>query len=115
MPQIEKGQWALITGGSSGIGSCFALQLAERGMNLTLVGRDKNALRNVAQKICCKNGVVVETESVDFVKEPERLKDFAERRSYDLLCNNAGMGAYGQYLNIAWERHRDTILLNAWP
>lgn len=112
MPKIRKGQWALVTGGSSGIGSCFALQLAERGMNLTLVGRDKSDLQNVAQTIRYKNGVVVETESVDFVKEPERIKEFAERRTYDLLCNNAGMGAYGRYLDVNWERHRDTVLLN---
>jgi NAD(P)-dependent dehydrogenase (short-subunit alcohol dehydrogenase family) len=42
--RFEAGQWALILGGSSGFGLASAQALAERGMNLCLVHRDRRAL-----------------------------------------------------------------------
>lgn len=36
-----KGEWAIVTGASEGIGREFALQLARAGFNLTLVSRTK--------------------------------------------------------------------------
>jgi len=42
--RFEPGQWAVILGGSSGFGLASAQALAERGMNLCLVHRDRRAL-----------------------------------------------------------------------
>jgi len=42
--RFEAGQWAVILGGSSGFGLATAQALAERGMNLCLVHRDRRAL-----------------------------------------------------------------------
>jgi NAD(P)-dependent dehydrogenase (short-subunit alcohol dehydrogenase family) len=42
--RFEAGQWAVILGGSSGFGLASAQALAERGMNLCLVHRDRRAL-----------------------------------------------------------------------
>jgi len=42
--RFEPGQWAVILGGSSGFGLATAQLLAERGMNLCLVHRDRRAV-----------------------------------------------------------------------
>jgi short-subunit dehydrogenase len=42
---------ALITGGSSGIGSVYADRLARRGYDLILAGRDQQRLESSAAKL----------------------------------------------------------------
>jgi NADP-dependent 3-hydroxy acid dehydrogenase YdfG len=44
------GQTAVVTGASSGIGSAIALALAAEGMALHLIGRNRDALDNVAEQ-----------------------------------------------------------------
>ncbi|MGC8830172.1 MAG: SDR family NAD(P)-dependent oxidoreductase [Verrucomicrobiia bacterium] len=93
-----KGQWALITGASSGIGEATALAFAEKGSNLLLGARRVERLKSVADK-CLKNGAasaqyhyldVSKTTSVEeFVNW---TKSFTDRLG--VLVNNAG-GAKG--------------------
>jgi short-subunit dehydrogenase len=64
----KYGPWALVVGGSEGIGSAFARKLAERGLNLVLVARKPGPLEEMASEIR-KLGVQVRTLSVD-VSEP---------------------------------------------
>lgn len=45
-----KGEWALITGASEGIGEEYATQLAKNGFNILLISRTKENLDKVAQK-----------------------------------------------------------------
>ncbi|XP_062110537.1 very-long-chain 3-oxoacyl-CoA reductase-like protein At1g24470 [Humulus lupulus] len=45
------GSWAMITGATDGIGKAFAIQLAEKGLNLILVGRNSNKLQTVSKEI----------------------------------------------------------------
>jgi len=40
-----------VTGGSSGIGKCIALEAAKIGANVTIVARNKNRLRSALEEI----------------------------------------------------------------
>ncbi|HTJ62233.1 MAG TPA: SDR family NAD(P)-dependent oxidoreductase [Alphaproteobacteria bacterium] len=64
----KYGPWALVVGGSEGIGSAFARKLAERGLNLVLVARKPGPLEEVAAQIRML-GVEVHTLPVD-ISEP---------------------------------------------
>ncbi len=47
---LEKyGPWALIAGGSEGVGAEFATQLAEQGFDLVLLARKDGPLQETAQ------------------------------------------------------------------
>jgi uncharacterized protein len=86
---------ALITGASSGLGAEYARQLAARGIDLVLVGRDSEALDAVAATARAR-GVHVETLVADLVAARQRERVVARLRDdehpVDLLINNAGFG-----------------------
>ena len=46
-----KGSWALITGASDGIGKGYAFELARRGFNIILVGRNEEKLKTVEKEL----------------------------------------------------------------
>lgn len=85
---------ALITGGTSGIGSAFADALARRGFGLVLVARGSDRLESTAARL--RERFVVEVETIvadladpaDVARVAERVED--PRRPIDLLINNAG-------------------------
>jgi len=45
------GPWALIAGGSEGVGAAFAHKLAAKGLNLVLLARKPGPLAEVAQQV----------------------------------------------------------------
>lgn len=87
---------ALVTGGTSGIGLAFAVELAERGHDLVLVARDQERLAATAADLGARFGCTVETIAADLAVRDdldpiiERLTDAA--RPVDVLVNNAGFG-----------------------
>lgn len=95
---------ALITGASSGLGEEFARQLAGRGAEVVLVGRDRVALDRVRGEITDRYGVGAEvlradvTEGRDRARVVKRLSD--RDRPIEVLVNNAGFG-----LPLAFERN----------
>lgn len=46
-----KGSYAIITGGSDGVGKAFALNFAQQGFNLILVARNKSKLEAVKNEL----------------------------------------------------------------
>jgi short-subunit dehydrogenase len=86
---------AFITGASSGLGAEFARQLAARGMDLVLVGRDRDALDAVAGQ-ARRRGVDVEVLAADLLEPEERDRVVARvqdaQHPIDMLVNNAGFG-----------------------
>lgn len=87
---------ALITGASAGLGAEYARQLAERGADLVLVARDRDALAAVADEVRAASGVTVEVLPADLLATDDRARVVDRladpRRPVDLLVNNAGFG-----------------------
>ncbi|KAL0924431.1 hypothetical protein M5K25_005260 [Dendrobium thyrsiflorum] len=99
------GSWAVITGATDGIGRALAFQLARRGLNLVLVGRSPDKLRDVSAAITEKyNKVRIETVLIDFagdlVEGVARLKVAIEGMDVGILVNNAGISyPYAKYFH----------------
>src|SRR5512136_1130247 len=91
---------ALITGASAGLGSEFARQLAARGANLVLVARRKERLDGIAAELASRHGVTVDVLPADLSRDEEIRRvelRLAGGDPPDLLINNAGFGAAGQF------------------
>jgi short-subunit dehydrogenase len=92
----KYGPWALVTGGSDGIGLAFARQLAEAGVNLILVGRNADKLRAAAAEVEARGAQCV-TASIDLGAPgaPARVAEAAGDREVGLLVTNAGADPNG--------------------
>lgn len=89
------GKTAIVTGSSSGIGEAIAMTLAKEGVNVVLVARRKDKLKDVAQTIK-ENGkgqtLVVPTD-ISQQAEVENMVEKAKATfgQVDFLINNAGV------------------------
>lgn len=110
----KYGEWALITGASSGIGEAFAKRLGEMGMSLILVARRKEKLDEISKEIKSKNNVDVFILQQDLTKRDavENIKKAVEEREVGLLINNAGFGSTGEFAEGDSETDKDMILLS---
>ena len=87
--------WAIITGGSSGMGLEYARQLAEIGCNLLLVSNQKEELEKAAEELKQDREIQVLPHYQDLATETAAEELFAfcqsEGLPIDILINNAGM------------------------
>ncbi|KAL0821704.1 hypothetical protein ABMA28_005131 [Loxostege sticticalis] len=84
----------LVTGASSGIGAAIALKFAEAGANVAIVGRNKDKLKNVSEKIAkVGNKPLVIIADVTKENEPQRIVNETVKQfgKLDVLVNNAGV------------------------
>lgn len=91
----KYGPWAVITGGSEGVGRSFALRLAAAGVNLLLVARKPGPLAECAE-LCRARGIEVRTLSTDLA-EPSSAGAVAEAVGdveVGLLVHNAGANTH---------------------
>lgn len=92
MPDVAKyGPWAVIAGGSEGVGAEFATQLAGHGLNLMLIARRPGPLADTADS-CRQLGVQVHTIAVDLLDTESIWRISAETADLEvgLLIYNAG-------------------------
>ena len=122
MKSTLRGKTALITGASSGLGSDFARRLAQLGCGLILVARRNDRLREVQMEITSTSTISsTHTIPIEIIpadlnapEVPRQLYDRlrASGRQVDVLINNAGVGLYGEFAQVPWERTRDMIQLD---
>ncbi|KAL0424241.1 UNVERIFIED_CONTAM: Very-long-chain 3-oxoacyl-CoA reductase 1 [Sesamum radiatum] len=101
----KYGSWALITGPTDGIGKAFAFQLARKGLNLVLVGRNPDKLKEVSESIKSKYGSTqIKNVVVDFSGDLDdgvsRIKDAIQGLDIGVLINNVGVSyPYARFLH----------------
>jgi short-subunit dehydrogenase len=109
------GPWAVIAGGSEGIGVCIAAELAKAGINLVLVARKPEPLEALAAELRAGNGVEVRTLALDLTDAEMLAKVRAATDDIDvgLLVYNAGAShRTGPYLDWPLEDVIKVIRLN---
>jgi NAD(P)-dependent dehydrogenase (short-subunit alcohol dehydrogenase family) len=89
-----KGQVAIITGGTRGIGRATAERFAAEGANVALCARSQDALDQAAKEIEAAHGTKAMGISADIL-DASAMADFVKRVGerfgrIDILVNNAG-------------------------
>ncbi|MCL2443683.1 MAG: SDR family NAD(P)-dependent oxidoreductase [Treponema sp.] len=101
----KYGPYALVAGGSNGLGAAFAESLASRGMNLVLLAREKERLEVTAGRIKEKYSVDVLPFAVDLA-DYDKVKDIITgiNVSIGLLVYNAAYAPIGLFENTNEEQ-----------
>ena len=108
---------ALITGSSGGIGEEFAVQLAQRGVNLVLVARRVDKLEELRKTLLGRYpDIAVDIIAADLAT-PGSGAQLATKvgdlgRRIDILVNNAGVGLHGKFVSEDPESNAAQIQLN---
>lgn len=114
--QPLKGQHALITGATRGIGAAIAETLARLGADLTLVGRDKERLNACREEFAGRHGGRVHTAPADVTDEARVDAAFASAEGTigapSILVGNAGIAGSAPFHRMDTEHWRSLIDTN---
>jgi 3-oxoacyl-[acyl-carrier protein] reductase len=105
-----KNKNALITGAGKGIGKAVAIALAKEGVNVILIARTQEEIDSVAAKARSLRvkalAIAADVADINSVNAAVE-KALAEFKTIDILINNAGIAAFGKFLELEptdWER-----------
>jgi uncharacterized protein len=114
--QVPTGPYALIAGGSKGIGYAIAEALAKRDFNLILIARGADSLLEAKRKLELSYGVHVELLQLDLSREStaDSIARWCTVNNIPLkmLCNVAGFGGEKDYLSLPLDTLRYMVRLN---
>ncbi|XP_067413340.1 very-long-chain 3-oxoacyl-CoA reductase-like [Emydura macquarii macquarii] len=85
---------AVVTGATSGIGRAYAHELAKRGLNVVLISRSLQKLKQVAAEIEEQHGRSTRVIETDFTQGPEiyeSIQTALQSLEIGILVNNVGM------------------------
>lgn len=112
--KTKYGDWALITGASSGIGLELARQLAGAGFNLVINARQANKLEELAQQLKADTNIEIKIVAAD-VAETEGIGNIIKATqglSIGLLVVSAGYGTSGLFIESSLHAERNMPQVN---
>jgi 17beta-estradiol 17-dehydrogenase / very-long-chain 3-oxoacyl-CoA reductase len=111
-----RGSYALITGGSDGIGKGFAEVLASKGMNLILVSRSQSNLEKLKSELEQKYKVQVLIHSLDLSQASEsdfqKLQSKTSKVDISMLINCAGQMNLKKVTDFSHQEIEKIVSLN---
>jgi NAD(P)-dependent dehydrogenase (short-subunit alcohol dehydrogenase family) len=109
MTTVFAGRHAVITGAGRGIGAAIAHRFAADGASLTLLGRTRAALEDVAASL---DGTEVRVATCDVSDAQSVAMTFAALPAVDILINNAGQAASAPLHKITDEHWHTMLAVN---
>ena len=116
IPSDSTRSWALVAGGSKGIGYGISEALAKRGYNLVIIARHTDTLQKAKKKLEETFHVQVEILACDlsFDYAATEIAKWCIDRNLRLkvLCNVAGLGGANDFLSFPLDSLRYMVRLN---
>jgi len=113
---MQKNQYVLITGATSGIGYELAKLFAADGWHLIIVARSSKDLIDTREELVRNNDVDVISISKDLFipgNATELYNEISQKGiEVEVLVNDAGQGVYGEFVDTELDRELNIIRLN---
>ncbi len=111
-----KGKYAIVTGAASGMGRCYAIQLAEMGYGVLLIDINGEAMQELSLQLTQQYGVHVPFLPIDLTlpNAAEQIVSLCQENGWqvEILINNAGMLIKATIENTEPEKIRRIIALH---
>jgi short-subunit dehydrogenase len=110
----KYGEWALVMGGSQGLGLALATELGKRGMKVAITARRQGPLDEAAAKIKAETGVEVRAIACD-AGDPDIVNVIDAAMGdvdIDFLIYNCAAEHGGEFLNVTVAQHMNNIAVN---
>ncbi len=110
----QYGEWAVVTGASSGIGREIAKQVAARGLSVVVVARRQAEIETLALEIEKTWKVKTLTVAVDLALPESRVAvvKAVHGRNVGLLVNSAGFGSGGEFIKADFAGQSEMVEVN---
>lgn len=102
--------YALITGASSGIGMEMAKELAKRGYDLILIGRNYKALKALAEHV--DTAAIILTMDLSRPQNCLKAYNAVKNKPIGVVINNAGFGSHKEFLRASTKTDMNMIDVN---
>jgi short-subunit dehydrogenase len=96
------GPWAMVAGGSEGLGGAWSEALAKRGLNVVMVARRAEGLEAHAQTLRQRYGVQIRTQVLDLSdgEAHSKLSSMAAEVDAGLVIYNAALSPSGSFAEM---------------
>ena len=110
----KYGPWAVIAGGSQGIGEAYARILGGQGINLVLIARGKPLLDKLAKELEDELMISVRTISVDLADDNaiNIVREKTDDIEFNMLIYNAAAEVLGPFFNSELKEHLTMLNVN---
>ena len=110
----KYGEWALVTGATSGLGKYIALALAKSGLNLVINARNHNQLQVIAKEWQREYDIKIEiiAEDLSTINGVLNLIEKTSTINIGLVVQAAGFGTSGAFITNSLEAELNMIDVN---
>src|ERR1041384_2248733 len=107
-----KGKFAVVTGGTKGIGRAIAKSLVDAGASVAITARNQDEITKAVSQINRRSRGMAKGYVCD-VRDYNQVKSlFAELGAVDILINNAGVGIFAPVESMSVEDFRTVLETN---
>jgi len=111
---VKYGDWAIITGASSGIGFELATQLAQAGFNLIIQGRNLDKLNEAEMQLSVHSNITIKSVAADVSEQEgiEKIIQVSQGLNIGLLIVSAGYGTSGNFIESSLHKEINMLKVN---
>src|SRR5262249_21507115 len=100
--RARYGPWALVAGGSLGMGAAYSRQLAQMGLNVVLVAEADEPLQTLSRSLAAEFSVQTRAAVIDLAAPHmvDQLEAVTSDLEIGLLVYNAAHSVVGKFLDV---------------